>query len=316
MNIVTLTINPTVDTSSSTEKVAPDKKLRCERPRHEPGGGGINVARAIAKLGGQALAVYPAGGTNGQMLRQLLDQEETPQDVIEIEDETRENLTVAESDSDQQYRFVMPGPDISLREREELTSRVTKHCEEADYFVLSGSLPGKVPRDFYADLAAKVKRCDSRVIVDTSGEPLRQSLGEGVYLFKPNLRELGDMVEGQPEGDEQIVKAVRGLIKKGAVEVALVSLGAGGALMVSADRAVHYRSPTVRIRSKVGAGDSMVAGLVLALSRGEGIDEAVRFAVAAGAAAVMTPGSELCRREDTERLVEQVAVQELSSPGL
>lgn len=267
------------------------------------------MARAITKLGGQALAIYPAGGTNGQMLRQLLDQEGIPQEVVDINDETRENLTVAEDDSGQQYRFVMPGPDISEDERDKLASAVTKQCERADYFVLSGSLPGQVPRDFYADLAAKVKRCNSKVIVDTSGEPLRQSLGEGIYLFKPNLRELGDMVDGQPEGDEQIVAAVRRLISDGAVEIGLVSLGAGGALMVSAEQALHYRSPTVKIESKVGAGDSMVAGLVLALSRGEDIAEAVRFGVAAGAAAVMTPGSELCRREDTERLVEQVSSQ-------
>jgi 6-phosphofructokinase 2 len=311
VKIVTLTINPTVDTSSSTDKVAPDRKLRCTRPQHEPGGGGINVARAIAQLGGEALAVYPAGGTNGQMLRQLLDNEKIAQEVVAIEDETRENVTVAEEDSDQQFRFVMPGPNISEDERRELVKTLTRYCKEADYFVLSGSLPGEVPKDFYADLAARVKECNSKVIVDTSGEPLRQSLGEGIYLFKPNLRELGDMVDGQPEGDEQIVKAVRGLINEGAVEVGLVSLGAGGAILVSSERSVHYRSPTVKIESKVGAGDSMVAGLVLALSRGEDVAEAARFGVAAGAAAVMTPGSELCRREDAERLVEQVAGQEI-----
>ncbi len=309
MRIVTLTINPTVDTSSSTEKVAPNRKLRCRRPQHEPGGGGINVARAIAKLGGEALAIYPAGGATGRMLYELLDREGVDQQVIDIEDHIRENFTVTEGESDQQFRFVMPGPSISVNEREKLTETLTDRCEDADYFVFSGSLPGEVPEGFYADVAAKVKRCNSKVIVDTSGEPLRQSLGEGIYLFKPNLRELGDMVSGQLEGEGQIVKAVRRLIDQGAVEIGLVSLGAAGALLVSGDRATHYRSPTVKIASRVGAGDSMVAGLVLALSRGEDISEAVRFGVAAGAAAVMTPRSELCRREDTERLVEQVSSQ-------
>jgi len=128
-----------------------------------------------------------------------------------------------------------------------------------------------------------------------------------VFLVKPNVRELGELVDAELTSEQQQLAAARDLIRQGRCEVVVLSLGAGGALLITADNGEHIRTPTVPIRSKVGAGDSMVAGIVLGLSRDLTLSDAVRYGVAAGAAAVMTPGTELCRREDTERLFEQMS---------
>jgi 6-phosphofructokinase 2 len=146
----------------------------------------------------------------------------------------------------------------------------------------------------------------SRVVVDTSKEALARAAEAELFMLKPNLRELSQIAGRELEEEEQQIAAAGKLIERGKAELVMVSMGAGGALLVTKDGGEHLRTPTVPIRSKVGAGDSTVAGVVLALARGMEVREAVRFGMAAGAAAVMTPGTELCRREDAERLFEKI----------
>lgn len=306
MKVVTLTLNPAIDATAHTKNVVPERKLRCSRPRHEPGGGGVNVARVVKRLGEDVCAVYVEGGHNGRRLTELLQAEDISLEAVSVKGQTRTNLTVTEETSERQYRFVMPGTELTRADCQKVRQSLDQLCEKGDWLVLSGSLPGGVDIGFYAELAAMVKAGGSKVVIDTTGPPLARALEEGVYLFKPNLRELELLVDADIDTDREIVEAARELIGR-ASKAALVSLGAGGALLVTATEAIHYRTPTVRIRSKVGAGDSMVAGMVTALSRGENLDRAARWGVAAGAAAVMTPGSELCRKEDVERLVAQIS---------
>jgi 6-phosphofructokinase 2 len=301
--IATLTMNPAIDKNSSVEQVIPEWKLRCKPPGHEPGGGGINVSRAIHRLDGQSVALYTAGGATGQMLQELLGYEGIINHrPIQIENLTRQNLTVLEESSGRQYRFAMPGPMLRDAEWRQCLDEVAILEPKTGYIVASGSLPPGAPNDFYARMASIAKEMGSRVIVDTSGEPLRLAAREGVYLLKPNLRELRQLAGRDLEDEAQQEAAAREIVESGQAEVVVVSLGAAGALLVSAAGQERLRSPTVPIRSRVGAGDSMVAGIVLALARGASLSDAVRYGVAAGAAAVMTPGTELCRREDVERL--------------
>jgi len=303
--IVTLTVNPVIDKSSSIERVQPEIKLRCGPPTFDPGGGGINVARAIQTLGGEALAMWTCGGWTGEMLMALLEQEGIPQQTIPIEGLVRENLIVFEESTSLQYRFGMPGPELSEGETARILDCVADLDPVPDYFVASGSLPSGAGSDFYFQIAERVpKPC--RVIVDTGGEALREAIRAGVFLVKPNLRELAQ-ITGEPlDDDAAITRAARQLIDRHEVEAVVVSLGSGGAMLVTGGDTVQYRSPTVPIQSKVGAGDSTVAGIVLRLAQGRPIDDAVRFGVSAGAAAVMTAGTKLCRREDTERLYQQM----------
>lgn len=305
-HIVTLTMNPAIDKNTSVDQVVPDSKLRCDRPHREPGGGGLNVARAIVRLGGEAEAVYAAGGPTGDILAHLLDEEEIPQRLFRIENWTRENLIVSEKQSDQQFRFGMPGPELRAEEWQAVLRLLADLEPAPDYLVASGSLPPGVPDDFYGRVAEVAAEQGARVVVDTSGEALRKAVQGAVYLLKPNLRELQELVESELESERRQNGAARRLIEEGRCEVVVLSLGAAGARMITADDRASFRTPTVPIRSRVGAGDSMVGGIVLGLARGLPLTEAVRYGIAAGAAAVMTPGTELCRRTDTERLFERM----------
>jgi 6-phosphofructokinase 2 len=305
--IVTLTINPAVDVSSSVDHVVPERKLRCQPPRREPGGGGINVSRAIRRLGGDSLAIYTRGGPTGSLLQTLLDQEGLTQRAIGVDGTTRESFVVFEEVSGLQYRFNMPGPTLQAAEWQRCLDELT-HCEpRPEHIVASGSLPPGVPEDFYARVACIGRQRGGHVIVDTSGPALGAAARAGVYLLKPNLRELDQLTGQRSEDESQREAAVMALIEAGQAEVVVVSLGAAGVLLGSRQGCERLRSPIVPIQSKIGAGDSLVAGIVLSLARGESVRDAVRFGIAAGAAAVMTPGTELCRAADTERLYRQMS---------
>ena len=301
-SIVTLTMNPAVDVGVGVDRVVPDTKLRCGRPRHDPGGGGINVARVVGELGGEALALYTAGGWAGDLLRSLLDGADLRHEPIDVKGATRENVTVVETVTERQYRFVMPGPELTLEEWQRCLDRVAALDPPPEYLVASGSLPPGVPDGFYVDLGEQLAGRGIRYVLDTSGNALSKAARGGVFLLKPNLRELGQLAGRDVIEEPEQERAARGLVDEGRVEVVVVSMGAGGALLVTREGSERIAAPTVPIQSRVGAGDSTVAGIVLALARGEDVATAVRYGIAAGAAAVMTPGTELCRRSDVERL--------------
>jgi 6-phosphofructokinase 2 len=307
--IATLTMNPAIDKSSSIDHVIAERKLRCNPPSHEPGGGGINVSRAIKKLGGSSLALCPSGGPPGLMLQDLLNQEGIRHIPIGIRGWTRENFTVLEEATDQQYRFGMPGPVLMEKEWRRCLDELLSLDPKPDYIVASGSLPPGVPKDFYAQVVQGAKKRTCKIIVDTSREALRLAAEAGVYLLKPNMNELAALAGEEIKDEPHQVAVAEDIVRKGQSEVVVISLGAAGALMITKEGSRRIRSPIVPIRSKVGAGDSMVGGIVLSLARGKSLPEAVSFGVAAGAAAVMTPGTELCRREDTERIY-QIIVSE------
>jgi len=306
-SIVTLTVNPAIDKSASVENVIPERKLRCGIPYHEPGGGGINVSRAIHKLGGKSTALYLAGGLLGQMLSDLLDEEGIDHQPTAIHGLTRQNFTVYEESTGQQFRFGMPGPKVQEKEWGKLLDTLYSHKPAPAYIVASGSLSSGMPTDFYARIAKCAREIGAKMILDTWGEAFSLAVQEGVYLIKPNLRELGDLGEAEIEEESVQETLARRIIEKGQSEVVVISLGTAGALLVDKNGHERLRTPTVPIKSKVGAGDSMVAGITLRLAQGHSVAEAVRFGVAAGAAAVMTPGTELCRREDAESLYKKTA---------
>jgi 6-phosphofructokinase 2 len=302
--IVTLTINPALDVSASLDRVEPDRKLRCGPPRYEPGGGGINVSRAIRKLGGESLAIFTAGGPTGEHLVELLTREGIEHRLIPVGELTRENMSFFEETGERQYRFVMPGPLLSGREWELLLETLAEVTPSPDFVVASGSLPPGVPDHFYRQVAEAAHRIGAKTVLDTSGNALVSAAEKGVYLLKVNIREFSHLV-GRPIRDEaELEVESRKIIEGGKAEVLVISLGSAGALLAVNGEVEWIRSPTVPIRSKIGAGDSMLAGIVLALTRSLPLPDAVRFGVAAGAAAVMTPGTELSRREDAERLFE------------
>ena len=305
--ILTLTINPAIDASCSVETVFPDHKLRSGPVYHEPGGGGVNVSRAIRNLGGQSTVFYLAGGPSGQMLGVLLDREGLQHEAILIEDWTRENLTVTERTSGQQYRFVTPGPDLRTEEWKSCLEKIGSLDPMPDFIVASGSLPPGAPTDFYGRLAKVVSAKYSRFVLDSSGAALAEGLRScSVYLAKPSMRELRVLVGRELVHENEQEEAAMEIVKSAQAQIVVVSMGAAGALLITAAGCKRIPSMAVPVKSKVGAGDSMVAGIVLGLARDMPLRDAVGFGIACGAAAVMMPGTELCRRKDAERLFAQV----------
>jgi 6-phosphofructokinase 2 len=299
--IITLTFSPCIDKSTSVDHLLPEKKLRCTPPKLEPGGGGINVARAIKKLGGEAIAVFPSGGYTGKYFNHLMEKENVPSVIIDTKNETRENIIVLDESSNQQYRFGMPGTELSAGEWQQCL-QVVEEMEVVEFIVASGSLPPGVPLDIYARLARIAKKKQAKLVVDTSGEALKQAAGEGVYLLKPNLGELSSLMGLERIEENKIEEVARQVIAKGHCEILVVSMGENGAVLVTKTESYRAAPPVVKRKSVVGAGDSMVAGIVLSLSRNKNLKETLLYGVACGTAATMNPGTELCNREDADNL--------------
>ena len=305
MKIITITFSPCIDKTTSVQDFIPEKKLRCATPVYEAGGGGINVSRALGKLGGNSIAIYPSGGCTGALFDRLLAKDKVQSKVVRAINETRENFIVVEESSGEQYRFGIPGSPLTEEEWKELISKIEEE-NEVDYIVASGSLPPGVPLDIYGKIAAIAKNKKAKLVVDTSGEALRNAINEGVYLVKPNLNELGQL-SGKPVASaSQIIEAAQQIINEKKCSVVVVSMGGAGAVFVTENHAEKIPGPKVDLKSTVGAGDSMVAGIVLYLSKGTDIYEAVQYGLACGTAATMNPGTELCKKEDADRLFKQI----------
>lgn len=307
--ILTLTLNPAVDVSTRTPRVEPTHKLRCAPPRIHPGGGGINVARVITRLGGTATALYPVGGATGQRLRQLLDAEGVVSECLPIAGETRESFSVLEEAGGSEYRFVLPGPVLSQAEWRACLDRAVAAAAGCAFVVASGSLPPGVPLDAYAQLARLLAGSGARLVLDTSGPALAAGLGPGVHLVKPSLREFEELTGARLPDTGARVSACRALIASGRAQMVALSLGAQGALLVSGSGAWQANALSVPVLSSIGAGDSFLAGLVLQLASGAAPGEALRWAIAASAAALLSEGTGLCSADDVARLLPQVRVK-------
>jgi 6-phosphofructokinase 2 len=311
-DIVTLTINPAVDIFVNVARVEPTRKLRCSAPKRDPGGGGINVARAAHRLGGSVAAIYPTGGAIGKLLHRLVEREGIESLVTPSHVETRENFTAYEETTGEQYRFVLPGSTLHRAEWEAVLDKLTTLSGKPKFVVASGSVPPGVPEDFFARVARHAKQLGAQCVVDTSGPALQMALEEGVTLIKPNLVELSDLIGAPLDTDEARMAACRQLAIDGRADVVALTLGEQGALLVTADKAFRSQPMAIEPVSTVGAGDSFLGGLVAALASGHSLYEAFRVAVAAGSAAVLSAGTELCSEEDVQRLLPKVKVSELT----
>lgn len=308
MKVVTLTLNPAIDKSASVKGIRPDSKLRCSKPVYHAGGGGVNVSRAMHKLGGDSLCVYMAGGSTGDMMQNLLEEEGIQQHVVRVQDRTRENFVVVDTTNNQQYRFGMPGHEVTEDEISTLLETMQQLCKKADYVVASGSLPPNAPKDIFARIARIAKDNSARCIIDTSGEALIEAANEGVYLLKPNLGELSALSQRETVTALEQEELAHQLIEEGKCEVVVVSLGPRGAMLVTKQQNVEYvPAPTVHKKSTVGAGDSMVAGMVLRLAQDHPLKDVVMYGVAAGTAATMNEGTGLCKKDDTEKLYQWIS---------
>jgi 6-phosphofructokinase 2 len=310
--IVTLTLNPSIDASSEAEVVWPIHKIRTTREEFGPGGGGINVARAVRDLGGDALALYLAGGATGRVFETLLAETGVSSRAFAIGDLTRISHVVYERSSGLEYRFVPEGP--SVTEDEWRTCLAAVGGIACDYFVASGSLPLGLPADAYAQVADRLPR-DTKFVLDTSGPALVHALARGgVFLIKPSRGEFEALVGHPLRDDRETAAAAMDFIRSGAAQYIAVTLGRDGAILASADGVLCRAALPVVAKSAVGAGDSFLAALVLALARGTPSADAFAYALAAGTAAVLHHGPHLCDPEDVDHLYEAARTGALEKP--
>jgi 6-phosphofructokinase 2 len=301
--IVTLTINPAVDKNTKFEGLLPEHKIRCEQPVYDAGGGGINVSKAIHRLGGHSVALFPKGGPIGDLLENLVRKEGLEFDTIESKAWTRENFIAVDISANAQYRFGMPSPELTLGEFERLLEKVK--IQKPDILVVSGSVPENLESVIFRRIVEVFGENKPKLIVDTSGNALKEALESGVYLIKPNHKELAKLLGVDKIESSQVEDAARQLMKKYECQVVVVSMGPDGAMLFEKEKSYFVPAPKVEKKSTVGAGDSMVGGMVWAISNGLAFEDVLRWGVACGSAATMNEGTFLFKKEDARRLFEK-----------
>lgn len=294
-------MNPALDITTDAGVVRPTNKIRCSRERYDAGGGGINVARVASALGVKPSAAFPVGGSTGEMIENMVVQAGVAARVIRIAESTCECFTVNEHSTGKQYRFVLPGPCVSTSERAQCLDELRIAMRSAEFVVAGGSLPPSVPAGWYQRVADVCRDAGVLLVLDTSGGGVTH-VTSGVFLLKASLRELGERLGRELATESEQVAAARELIDRGVTQSVVVSRGSRGALLVTPPEAERFSALPVRLVSGVGAGDAMVAGIVVAPSRARSLSSAVRFGAAAGTAMLLTPGTAAPIRSDVERL--------------
>ena len=300
--VATLTLNPAIDGACEADRIFPTHKIRTRAERYDPGGGGINVARVLSRLGQSVEVIYLAGGATGALLDELLDQHGLTRKPIPIHDHTRQSLSVFERASGKEYRFVPEGPQV----RDAEWRAAFDHCAAIDqgWLIASGSLPPGVPPDFYARLAAALAGRDVRLVVDSSGPALAAALeAGGLYLVKPSLGEFEALVGHKLEGTQAVGRAALELVRAGKAQHIAVSMGHEGAVLAHEGGVLVRPALEVEVKSATGAGDCFVAGMVHGFLQGEDAMGAFRWGMAAGTAAVLNPGTDLAHPEDIARML-------------
>jgi 6-phosphofructokinase 2 len=300
--IITITFSPSIDKSASVSAMQSDIKMRCSAPNTEPGGGGINVARVVNRLGGDVTAIFPSGGYTGKFFNYLLEKEKVPFVSIQSKNETKENFVIFDESTKKEFRFGMPSNEIFEHEWQLIIKEIEKQ-ENVNFIIASGSLPPGIPLNIYEQLSKIAKSKNAKFIVDTSGEGLKKAVNEGVYLLKPNLEELGILLDIKDLKIENVEATAKKLIQKKHCEIIVVSLGANGAMLITKDETHSIKPPKVEVKSTVGAGDSMVAGIVFGLSNNLSLMECLQYGIACGTATTMNLGSALCEKKEVEKLL-------------
>lgn len=299
-SILCIALNPAIDISCEADRVQPTLKTRTRNQTRHAGGGGTNVARVIAELGGRPRLAFLCGGVTGQLYQSLVEEYGIACDGFEVAQPTRIAYAVRDLQTNLEYRFVPEGPSVSEEELEPLMRLVQEF--DGDYVVASGSLPKGLPDDTYAQMADAATSRGARFILDTSGAALKTALDRSrMFLIKPSIGELESWA-GASLDEEGARDAANRIVQSGAAEHVVVSFGRQGALLANRDGIVRAAGQRVRTVSATGAGDSFVGAMTWWLAQGNPVGDAFRLGLAAGAAASMTPGTELCRRDDVFRL--------------
>jgi 6-phosphofructokinase 2 len=308
--IATVTFNPSLDKSVTVEGLIVDETNRWTNYRRDPGGKGINVSRVIHRLGGETIAYSFMGGIDGEILRQLLEQQGVPFDFTPIEGEIRSNFIITDIATNRQTRIDAPGPTISGHELEEFIAKLKNIKPKPDFMVFAGSVPPGVPDDIYRTMIKEAKERGIKTVLDADDKWLKYGVKSQPAIIKPNVHEAQELLGTRLKNEAAIVTAIKLLLAQG-VEIVAITRGRDSSIISDGKEIIKLIPPQVKIISTVGAGDSAVAGLVLKLSQGANLEDAARLGVAAAVASTLRPGVELCHKEDVDRLLPLVKVERL-----
>lgn len=304
MKIITLTINPALDKSAKVDGLIPTQKLKCHSINYQPGGGGINISRILKRLEIETICTFTSGGDTGKYLTDLLIKETIQPDIIPVKTWTRENLSVVDTQSNLQYRFGMPGNELSETELDSIKQHLKEIVNREDILVLSGSLTAKMPLDYYAQLIKLFADINVKIVIDTAGSALKEALKEKVFLIKPNQKELAQLAGKEFLHNAEQEAFAMELVASKKAQYVVVSLGARGAFLACIDGVFYKRTPSVKVKSTIGAGDSMVAGLIYAIQNGFPPEKMLKFGVACGVATTMSEGTGLATKENIDCVLE------------
>lgn len=297
--VLTITMNPAIDVNTEAGEVHTNQKVRCEKPDYDPGGGGINVARVLQRLGVSVDAYYLAGGVTGNFLEYLLEEENVSGERMEIAEMTRENTSIIDRKTGEQYRFVLPGPTIRKEEWHHALAQIKEKISQYDIIVGSGSLPPGVPVDFYSQVGELVLDKGKMYVLDTSGDFLIEGVKNGASFIKPNQEEFMSLKKktDSTSNDELIQKLFNHRVKN-----IIHTLGKDGTILINKDGAKRFQPPEIEVNSSIGAGDSFVGGLVAGLMNGMEAENAVCFGISAAASTLKSSGTDLCELSDVQAI--------------
>lgn len=310
--IYTLTLNPAVDLEYAVQQLVINEVLRAPVVRKDFGGKGFNVSRMLSVLGEESIALGFVGGQNGKTLEEGLNSLGIPTDFIWTARETRANVSIVALKDGDYIKANEPGPTISSEEQGKLLERVSDLAVPGDWWVLAGSLPPGVPVDIYAAITHTIQEAGAQVIVDTSGDALKCSLAGKPFLMKPNAVETGSLTGLPVTTPFEIAEAAKTIHQRGVKNV-VVSLGKDGAMLASSNQVLIGKSPKIQEKNPIGAGDAMVAGLVYRLSKGGGLEEALRWGLACGATAASQAGTQMGSRNLIEQNLVETKIEEFQN---
>lgn len=304
-SIVTLTLAPALDKSTSVPNMEAEKKLRCRIPKFNPGGGGVNVSRALQRLGTSSTAIFPVGGHSGKYYCDLLETEHIHFQGVPCKQSTRENFIVLDESSGNQFRFGMPAPELSKIEYQACLKAI-KSLPQPEYLVISGSWPNSVPLDFMEEIANWTTFQNVKLVIDSSGDALKKAFELKTFLLKPNLGELASLTGKDWLAKDELVSLCRELMSRNLQQNIVISMGKEGAMLVTKKEYFLAVPPEVERKSTVGAGDSMVAGLLHGFAAGKPLAEILKYGIACGTAATLHPGTELCQPKDVQMILDRI----------
>jgi 6-phosphofructokinase 2 len=306
MDITTLTLNPALDKSAQVDQFVPEQKLKCHSIQYQAGGGGVNISRVLHTLQVKNKCIFTSGGDTGLYLKNLLVKENIDLKTIAVNSWTRENLSIVDTKTELQYRFGMPGNDLNTSDIELIKTELTNEVKDNSILVLSGSLSEKTPSNLYATLLKMLAGKNVKVVIDTSGQALIETLKENVYLVKPNQRELAQLAGKEFLSKNEQEDFAMELINSKKAKLVVVSMGARGAFLASSEGIFYKSAPSVKVKSTIGAGDSMVAGMVYAIQQGLSSEEILKWGVVCGVATTMTEGTNLASQENINKVLELI----------